>query len=343
MSLSNRIHSILERVNTAMRDRYIPALRLSPKTGRARIIKRTGKTLHCFDGFVAVLQASRDQLVAGTLCTKRDVYYRHVALFRSQSQVDRVASCKGLVHGHLRLHLVSGDIVDCAASGHSGVLVPQPETIARIELDPCVSSVLVIEKDAVFFSLLQAGFLDKLSSTILITGKGFPDLATRSLVRRLGSLARRPSTQPSILLPDFLAEFGEISGAESGANSLTRESLSAALAHFDEHDPEKAPCLLPVRVLVDADPDGFEILCTYRFGSAAMSRSRDSLACASAQWMGVRPSEMMRTIPAAKLLPLSQRDRAKLLRMLQRPHIRADTKFRRELGRMLFMNSKCEI
>nr|KAJ3418682.1 endodeoxyribonuclease [Polyrhizophydium stewartii] len=312
MSLSNRIHSILERVNTAMRDRYIPALRLSPKTGRARIIKRTGKTLHCFDGFVAVLQASRDQLVAGTLCTKRDVYYRHVALFRSQSQVDR-----GLVHGHLRLHLVSGDIVDCAASGHSGVLVPQPETIARIELDPCVSSVLVIEKDAVFFSLLQAGFLDKLSSTILIT--------------------------PSILLPDFLAEFGEISGAESGANSLTRESLSAALAHFDEHDPEKAPCLLPVRVLVDADPDGFEILCTYRFGSAAMSRSRDSLACASAQWMGVRPSEMMRTIPAAKLLPLSQRDRAKLLRMLQRPHIRADTKFRRELGRMLFMNSKCEI
>nr|CAD7445513.1 unnamed protein product [Timema bartmani] len=65
-----------------------------------------------------------------------------------------------------------------------GLLIPQNVTnIVRVETT--AKFVLIVEKDATFQKLIAEDFLKLLGPCILITGKGFPDMNTRLLVRRL--------------------------------------------------------------------------------------------------------------------------------------------------------------
>ncbi|KAH0534302.1 hypothetical protein KQX54_002824 [Cotesia glomerata] len=122
-----------------------------------------------------------------------------------------IAAAKGLVAGNLKLMFENEEKIDCDAVG--GCLVPQIMAnhmgqLVAIETEAKV--IIVVEKEAVFNKLLSEGCPKKLDA-ILITGKGYPDTATRIFVK---------------MLVDKLE--------------------------------------LPVFVLVDCNPHGFEIMSTYK-------------------------------------------------------------------------------
>ncbi|TPX71547.1 hypothetical protein SpCBS45565_g01020 [Spizellomyces sp. 'palustris'] len=119
-----------------------------------------------FNIYVRILEYCKDLLQKNVTATKREIYYRDVALFKSQRVVDQaiedlactfavqrhclnmVASSKGLVHGDLRLHMVDGSVVDCLQGGHQG--------------------------------------------------KGYPDVSTRRLVKRLSEIERTHIKTPNV-------------------------------------------------------------------------------------------------------------------------------------------------
>ncbi|XP_021362442.1 meiotic recombination protein SPO11-like, partial [Mizuhopecten yessoensis] len=137
----------------------------------------------------------------GKHCTKRDIYYQDVSGFGSQAQLDEVvdnlsclldiprwglhvlASSKGCVAGDLSFQDGDGNLVDCKST-RTGVMVPNDvRSLSYLHTD--ASFILVVEKDATFQNLIDNGFCTKLGPAILITGKGFPDVNTRMLLRKL--------------------------------------------------------------------------------------------------------------------------------------------------------------
>ncbi|KAI9360064.1 Spo11/DNA topoisomerase VI subunit A, partial [Zopfochytrium polystomum] len=233
----------------------------------------------------------------------RDVFYRDVAFFKSQINVDRAvddlaatfgvprhclnihAATKGLIAGPCLLHVANHpDPIPC----HVPTLIPPPSALLRISLQPATRFVLVVEKEATFRSLVDAGFCRRQPGgayCVLVTGKGYPDVATRAAVRKLEEMG------------------------------------------------------LPVFALVDADPHGVDIWLCYKMGSKSMVFDAANLATPSVRWVGLKPSD--RAVPRNRLLPLTQRDKDKARAMLRRTDLAAPE--RRELSRMLWQNAKAEI
>ncbi|XP_023716407.2 meiotic recombination protein SPO11 [Cryptotermes secundus] len=139
-------------------------------------------------------------LFTRSTCTRRQLYYQNVTLIGNQGLLDAAvrdiccllkapawelgitATSKGVVAGPLSLVMETGDIIDCTAPG--GVLIPQ-DLHKVVRLESSARFVLLVEKDAAFQKLLDEGVLERLGPCLLITGKGFPDVATRLLVRLL--------------------------------------------------------------------------------------------------------------------------------------------------------------
>jgi len=132
--------------------------------------------------------------------TKREVFYNDPALFREQDKSDDalediaamlnttrdslhvVAAAKGAVVGRLRFR-EGGDLIDCTRQGTGGkAITPFIDTITDIESD--AEFILLVEKDAAFLRLAEDRFYNRYPS-IIITGKGQPDIATRMFVKKL--------------------------------------------------------------------------------------------------------------------------------------------------------------
>ncbi|KAF5326416.1 hypothetical protein D9611_000480 [Ephemerocybe angulata] len=210
-----------------------------------------------------VLNISHEALVTGVPTTKRDVYYKDVALFKSQGTVDRLvddlaatwelkrsdlnirAASKGLVCGAgLTIELFTGLGETLTGKDTDGINIPVGEDIEFFGIDEEVNWILVVEKEAVFQTLCRLGVADHPSMPgrgLIITGKGYPDVATRHLVK----------------------------------------SLADAL-----------PKRIPIAALVDCDPYGLDILSVYRYGSASMQHENDTLAARRIKWLGLRTSEL---------------------------------------------------
>ncbi|KAI0758339.1 Spo11/DNA topoisomerase VI subunit A [Irpex lacteus] len=155
--------------------------------------------------FLRVIDLIHEAVSSGTPATKRDMYYKDVTLFGSQAVVDRLiddisatmdvsradlcvrASAKGLFCGStLVLHLHGGDSV--RGNDTEGALIPPSEDISRFEVGQQLSWVLVVEKEAVFQTLCHLQFARHPALPgpgLIITGKGYPDVATRQLVSSL--------------------------------------------------------------------------------------------------------------------------------------------------------------
>nr|XP_018917057.1 PREDICTED: meiotic recombination protein SPO11 isoform X1 [Bemisia tabaci] len=154
---------------------------------------------------VHLLSKIYQMLNQGLTSTRRELYYKDVELLQSQDIVDeaiKIICCllntppwqlgvfgtsKGLVAGHLVLQTNTKDTIDCLSPG--GVLIPQDV----LSLKPVSKAkfILIVEKDATFQTLLDEKILDRYK-LILITGKGFPDLNTRLLVRLLTNTLKIP-------------------------------------------------------------------------------------------------------------------------------------------------------
>nr|ATL75374.1 meiotic recombination protein SPO11 [Diachasma muliebre] len=143
-------------------------------------------------------------LIAGEYQTKRSMYYElkggPLGRFIDQQSITDgtinnvakmlecntwelgfITTAKGLVSGDLQLTLQTGETLNCETPG--GVLIPQINPPIT-SLKSSASSIIVIEKDAVFQRLLEEDCTHKMNC-ILVTGKGYPDAATRKFVKML--------------------------------------------------------------------------------------------------------------------------------------------------------------
>jgi meiotic recombination protein SPO11 len=154
--------------------------------------------------------------------------------------------------------------------------------------------------EATFRSLVSSSFWQPLSSHgILVTGKGYPDMATRLLLR-------------SIAIPSSRNNF-------------------------------KAP---PVFGLFDSDPDGLDILSTYKHGSTVLAHEKADLELPCLQWLGLSSEALGGASDLHESqgqLKLSDRDRKKAIRMLERETFKLELEWRREVQMMLMLNVKAEI
>jgi meiotic recombination protein SPO11 len=99
---------------------------------------------------------------------------------------------------------------------------------------------------------------------------------------------------------------------------------------------------------MDYDPDGMDILSTYKHGSAALAHEKAELALPCIQWLGLSSKDIggqddLHEVQG--LLTLSARDRRKAARMLERGVFSGDVEpeCRKQLQRMLVLNVKAEI
>lgn len=107
---------------------------------------------------------------------------------RSALQV--TAAAKGLVAGALSFCRRNGDVVD-ASGDIEGILVPNMNDILSINVTR-VEWILVIEKEATFRSIAASDAWKTLSTHgIMITAKGYPDIATRSMLSLLSNPSPR--------------------------------------------------------------------------------------------------------------------------------------------------------
>ena len=96
---------------------------------------------------------------------------------------------------------------------------------------------------------------------------------------------------------------------------------------------------IPIYILVDADPHGIEIMCTYKFGSLAMSHNSENLAVPSMVWLGILPSEIDRL--DITTIAMTKGDEKKATEMLSRPYMNPVLKS--ELQILLKRQLKAEI
>ncbi|KAL4959861.1 putative meiosis-specific topoisomerase Spo11 [Aspergillus stella-maris] len=333
--------SLAEDITITLKRRAVNATttyRLDPSTGALQSGQSETTITYSFPGKDAyeawrfttalrILSAVRDALDKGLLISIRDIYYTDPEYFESQGVVGRFidelaltigveradlnveAAAKGLVAGYYQLTTTRGEVIN-ARNSTTDCLIPRVQNIAELDISD-VKWVLIIEKEAVFRCLARDNF--HLSAAagkgILITGKGYPDLGTRAFARRiLDSIPlSQTQTQAQACLPTFYA-------------------------------------------LVDGDPDGMAIMSTYKYGSMAHTQDNARLNLQCLRWLGLRTSEMVKGLGLdgdEALMPLTKRDRKKIVSMLSRSPVWAvdgpEREWRVELQRMLMLNVKAEI
>ncbi|KFY42970.1 hypothetical protein V494_02144 [Pseudogymnoascus sp. VKM F-4513 (FW-928)] len=196
---------------------------------------KTQKEAWKFTALLRILELSHEALVFGIVTTKRDIYYRDPDLFVKQAVVDRyiddlaftldvprdalniVATAKGLLSGSLLIHKHDGQTIDCSSENEvfplptptsprntntsQGILVPNTKDISHLSFPLC-NWILIIEKEATFRTLSTSHHprTSRAGSGLLITAKGYPDIATRALLHLLSSTPRCP---PIYVLTDY--------------------------------------------------------------------------------------------------------------------------------------------
>ncbi|KAH9083770.1 DNA topoisomerase IV alpha subunit [Lactarius deliciosus] len=206
-----------------------------------------------FAQFFRTADLAHEAIMDGLPVTKRSLFYRDVQLFKKQSVVDKVvddlaatidttraqlnirASPKGLIcGGGLSIRTVGGDVIHVTES--EGTLIPVLEDIASFDFSNKIDWVLVVEKEAVFQTLRQLCFVrhpfSHRGTGVMITGKGYPDLATRQMVKTLSD--NLPSTVPFVTLVDGDAYGLDIASVyKFGSVTLRHESYRLAVPRIE--------------------------------------------------------------------------------------------------------------
>ncbi|MCD7455292.1 hypothetical protein HAX54_027693 [Datura stramonium] len=237
--------------------------------------------------------------------TQRELYYKLLCdspdYFTSQLQVNRtiqdlvallrcsryslgiMASSRGAIAGRLLLQEPNKEVVDCSTCGSSGYAISGDLDLLEIlSMKTDARYIIIVEKrlaeDRVFNQI----------PCILITAKGFPDIATRFLLHRLCQ------TFPN----------------------------------------------LPVLGLVDWNPAGLAILCTFKFGSIGMGLEAYRYAC-NVKWLGLRKDDINQLIPEESLVPLKPRD-LQIAKSLMSSEILQDI-YKEEVAAMVESGRRAEI
>ncbi|KAI0418339.1 Spo11/DNA topoisomerase VI subunit A [Xylaria grammica] len=234
----------------------------SRRTGKVRPVQfpsTRGTDVKKFTALLQILHLSHEALVAGTVITKRAIYYQNPELFGSQQYVDElvddiaftfglgrdalniVAASKGLIAGAVSVTINNGSALCCNPDDGQGVLLPNVQAISRINLGT-TKWLLVIEKEATFRGLVASRFHETSTAGpgILVTAKGYPDLSTRQFLHQLHT------------------EFP----------------------------------ILPMYGLVDFDPDGVKIMLTYKNGSRSLQHE-ENVTLSRLSWIGPKSDDIL--------------------------------------------------
>lgn len=256
-----------------------------------------------------LLKPSFEILVQEKRVTQRELFYKLLCdspdYFTSQLQVNRtiqdvvallrcsrfslgiMASSRGLVAGRLLLQEPNEEVVDCSACGSSGHAISGDlNLLEKLILKTDARYIIVVEKHAIFQRLAEDRIFNQIPS-ILITAKGYPDIATRFLLHRL-----------SRAFPD-----------------------------------------LPILALVDWNPAGLAILCTFKFGSIGMGLEAYRYAC-NVKWLGLRGNDLQ-LIPEQSMVPLKQRDLQIATSLMSSEFLQEN--YREELAVMVQLGQRVEI
>ncbi|KAF7639335.1 TP6A_N domain-containing protein [Meloidogyne graminicola] len=141
-------------------------------------------------------------LIENRHATKRDLFYESKKIYEQQSNFDRaltaicnflmasrselnVLSCsKGFVMGSLKL---LNALDDNEIDFRFGTIALNESLINFDFAESEAKAILILEKDSVFQCLLDEKFLELFPNTILITGRGYPDICTRRFLAYLSS------------------------------------------------------------------------------------------------------------------------------------------------------------
>ncbi|KAG6006472.1 hypothetical protein E4U21_007016 [Claviceps maximensis] len=196
----SRIESLLESLIDSISSTERMSIRILSRRNVQSRREHAVPTRVCFPGrsvqeaqkfarIVLILQLAHDALVSNTVLTKRSIFYQHQDLFETQKVVDQLVDDVAIT-----LNLDRGDL-------NIGIVIPPAASIVGINIRP-VRWVLVIEKDATFRSLSTSQYWQRASCGpgLLITAKGYPDMATQSFLYSLS--LHRPDV-PIFILTDF--------------------------------------------------------------------------------------------------------------------------------------------
>ncbi|TXG50572.1 hypothetical protein EZV62_023096 [Acer yangbiense] len=291
------------------------------KANAAKAFVRVWKMMEmCFQILVQEKRVTQRELFYKLLCDSPEYFTSQlqanrtiqdvVALLRcSRYSLGIMASSRGLVAGRLLLqahypisvlyldgilHYIllllrepNGEAVDCSQCGSSGYAISGDlNLLEKLILKTDARYIIVVEKHAIFHRLVEDRVFNQIPS-ILITAKGYPDIATRFLLHRM-----------SRAFPD-----------------------------------------LPIVALVDWNPAGLAILCTFKFGSIGMGLEAYRYAC-NVRWLGVRGDDLQ-LIPEQSLFPLKPRD-LQIAKSLMSSEILQEN-YREELALMVQSGQRAEI
>ncbi|PVU87708.1 hypothetical protein BB559_005925 [Furculomyces boomerangus] len=166
--------------------------------------------------YIKILETIMNLIKSQKYVRRRDVYYRNINIFPSQKQVDKVctdlegffqvssfdlrivASPTGLMAGGVEILTKNGQTINYKLDMHQGMLIVDANTISTIRLHPSVKYILVVEKDTVFYSLLQS--FSNTDEYLLITGKGYPSHNTRHFLCLLNKFCKLQNQNPTSIV-----------------------------------------------------------------------------------------------------------------------------------------------
>ncbi|KAF2815982.1 DNA topoisomerase IV, alpha subunit [Mytilinidion resinicola] len=302
---------------------------------QTRIITFPGSTAQeawRFTVLVRILELVHDALTSDAVITKRDIYYRSPDLFVKQAVVDRYvddiactfsvtrnllnvsAAAKGLIVGNFNIQRSDGTIIN-GVTNREGTLILNLNEDDVLEVS-AIHWIVVVEKEATFRSLVHSDLWVNISSQgIILTAKGYPDLATRAFLRVLTTVAPRiPLYAMMDFDPDGLAI---LSTYKYGSYSLAHENSHASSSSTSR------PLNLPQIHWIG-------VKSCHLTSSPVLASDRREKAVGQTEG----------------LLRLTTRDRRKARKMLEWDVLAEDgpeAEWRAEMQRMLLLNVKAEM
>ncbi|KAI3772306.1 hypothetical protein L6452_03488 [Arctium lappa] len=252
----------------------------------------------CYEILVQEKRVTQRELFYKLLCASPDYFASQlqvnqtiqdvVALLRcSRFSLGIMASSRGAVAGRLMLQEPDQETVDCTTCGSSGYAISGDlNLLEKLVMKTDAHYIFVIEKHAIFQRLAEDRVFNQIPC-ILVTAKGYPDIATRFFLHRM--------TQA-----------------------------------FPE---------MPVLGLVDWNPAGLAILCTFKYGSIGMGLEAFRYAC-NIKWLGLREDDL-ELMPEESFIELKPKD-MQIAKSLTSSEILPDN-YKEELAVMVESGRRAEI
>ncbi|TLD25383.1 hypothetical protein PspLS_05403 [Pyricularia sp. CBS 133598] len=268
MTVISQIEAIFESITADIqqgREFTIPYCRVRgtrDSNSRLRFPGRSVSEARSFARVLCILEMAHQALVTGNIVTKRNIFYQAKDLFRNQAVVDRLVDDVAFTLG------VGRHSLNITAAGKGLVIGP-------------ISFVL---NDGTFVSCDNM----RTEGTIICSAEG------------LGQI-ELPSAR-WVLIIEKEATFRTLASSQFFRNSRAGPGVMITASHRPKSYPDLNTrnlvyCLrdacprIPIYSLVDYDPDGIRILCTYKYGSSSLEHERQS-AVNSIRWIGIRLSDV---------------------------------------------------